>query len=275
VIDIDREAKSSSSLSFGRMLLHNQGNKQNLSLHEKALLRIDQLEVHTRRLFNAIDPWERCLRFHWRPNCESGKYKIPSVYPCSTDILKEFSLLVIGLLEKNNFTYWVSYGTLLGVVRDGGIIPWTYDADVVIDGDQFKEMERVMAKELEPHGFLLFHDRKIADIARVCVSESHPKYSEFAIHTVDSRAYFNHYPYMDIYQTDKKYQDVVVKYGPLCKFKQEVVFPLTRYPFYDTEVWVPANYTAYLNQIYGDFMNPPPKGKQVGHGTYADACKNG
>lgn len=35
--------------------------------------------------------------------------------------------------ENNNINYALAYGSLLGVVRDHGQIPWDYDIDVVID----------------------------------------------------------------------------------------------------------------------------------------------
>jgi phosphorylcholine metabolism protein LicD len=37
-------------------------------------------------------------------------------------------------MERFNVTHWVSYGTLLGIARDGDIIPWTIDDDIVIKG---------------------------------------------------------------------------------------------------------------------------------------------
>jgi hypothetical protein len=50
------------------------------------------------------------------------------------------------LLNKYGIAYWADYGTLLGVVRDGDMIPWDYDVDFgildsemcKIDNDQFK-----------------------------------------------------------------------------------------------------------------------------------------
>ena len=44
------------------------------------------------------------------------------------DTLDEFH----RVCEKNNIPYFVQYGSLLGLIRDGGQIPWDYDVDVVV-----------------------------------------------------------------------------------------------------------------------------------------------
>ena len=44
------------------------------------------------------------------------------------DTLKEFH----RVCEINKIPYQLSYGSLLGVIRDGGQIPWDYDIDVIV-----------------------------------------------------------------------------------------------------------------------------------------------
>ena len=31
---------------------------------------------------------------------------------------------VINLLKKSRISYWLCHGTLLGIIRDGNLIPW-------------------------------------------------------------------------------------------------------------------------------------------------------
>ena len=39
---------------------------------------------------------------------------------------------IIKLLNNENISYWVSNGTLLGLIRDKKLIPWDHDIDIGI-----------------------------------------------------------------------------------------------------------------------------------------------
>lgn len=47
-----------------------------------------------------------------------------------------------------------------------------------------------------------------------------------------------------------------------------VVFPVSRLNFEGMTINVPANVDAYLTQIYGDYMTPPPVEKQISHHSH-------
>ena len=42
----------------------------------------------------------------------------------------------INILKKNKIFYWVCHGTLLGLIRDGNLIPWDNDIDIAVWDDQ-------------------------------------------------------------------------------------------------------------------------------------------
>jgi len=53
--------------------------------------------------------------------------------------INELFKKVIILLDKHNIIYWVQGGTLLGAVRNAGIIPWDDDVDIsILEEDQNK-----------------------------------------------------------------------------------------------------------------------------------------
>jgi lipopolysaccharide cholinephosphotransferase len=61
------------------------------------------------------------------------------------DLLQEFD----RLCQKNNITYWVYFGTLLGAVRHQGFIPWDDDVDIMMPR---KDFDRLMAMSNEEFG---------------------------------------------------------------------------------------------------------------------------
>lgn len=50
--------------------------------------------------------------------------------PCCIEGFKNLLFYIVDLFEKNGITYWLDYGTLLGAVRKGEIIPWDTDIDL-------------------------------------------------------------------------------------------------------------------------------------------------
>lgn len=48
------------------------------------------------------------------------------------DLRESVLFKTVDILNKNNIKYWVSDGTLLGIIRDGGLIPWDDDIDIAI-----------------------------------------------------------------------------------------------------------------------------------------------
>lgn len=68
----------------------------------------------------------------------------------SFDILVEFD----RVCKKNNLTYWIDFGSLLGAVRHGGFIPWDDDIDLSMPLQDYKKFIEIGQKELSDGYFL-------------------------------------------------------------------------------------------------------------------------
>ena len=62
--------------------------------------------------------------------------------------MKKMLLDTIDILNDNGIKYWLEAGTLLGVIRDGDLIPWDYDADIGIPEDMSDKIIELRAKFL-------------------------------------------------------------------------------------------------------------------------------
>ena len=69
----------------------------------------------------------------------------------------------LDVLERHEIPYWLEDGTLLGIVRDGDLIPWDHDADLSIPGEYAERVAKlrwrfppryVLAAKRTNHGWL-------------------------------------------------------------------------------------------------------------------------
>ena len=67
---------------------------------------------------------------------------------------KEMLIHFIDICEKHKFMYYIAYGTLIGVVRHKGFIPWDDDIDVLMPRKDYEQFIKVAQKELPHHMFV-------------------------------------------------------------------------------------------------------------------------
>lgn len=65
-------------------------------------------------------------------------------------MLKEIHAICV----KNDITYYLAMGSLIGAVRHGGFLPWDDDADIIMTLDEFKRFKEACKKDI-PEGRIL------------------------------------------------------------------------------------------------------------------------
>ena len=82
------------------------------------------------------------------------KLTIKEIQEIETNMLKEFS----EICERNDITYFLAYGSVLGAVRHQNPIPWDPDTDVLVPNNQFEKLITTLRRELSDNYFLDYHD---------------------------------------------------------------------------------------------------------------------
>lgn len=62
--------------------------------------------------------------------------------------MTEMLLVFDDICRRNNISYWLCSGTLLGCIRHGGYIPWDDDLDVEVMRDDYERLMRILPQEL-------------------------------------------------------------------------------------------------------------------------------
>ena len=69
-------------------------------------------------------------------------------------VLKEID----KLCRENGIHYYLAYGSVLGSVRDGGIVPWDPDADIYVPAQELKKFIDIAREKLPQDLYIDFYD---------------------------------------------------------------------------------------------------------------------
>jgi len=173
-------------------------------------------------------------------------------------IEKEAFKQVVQTLTDHKIMFWVDCGTCLGAYRYGGIIPWDWDIDLAILQPDFDNVKNVLTANLDSEKY----------IVQDWSSRDKPKtYLKVYVKATGTL--------IDIYHfaIDPKNQSIysILSNGD-CVFLTEswkirerrftiptsfdIVFPLKKATFDGIEVFVPAKTKEYLQQRYGENIEP-------------------
>jgi phosphorylcholine metabolism protein LicD len=194
---------------------------------------------------------------------------------------KIFELLkkTVAMLERNNIDYYIDGGTLLGAKRDGEIIKWDDDADIIILGS-LKDVEKTDNLDWLKvvGGWKLFDTKneypvKTWKLHCQNVKKNNIKLSRPQIYKEGSKTYVKgakcdySVPFIDVNVIDYD-DDGYLKYIEGNKqywgtmHKVSTVFPLTEIEIRGTKFKAPNNIHQYLMTEYGEYWTV----KKYNHG---------
>ena len=52
---------------------------------------------------------------------------------------EDLLLIIVNILDVNSIKYWITDGTLLGIIRDGRLITWDQDIDIAVHSDIYTQ----------------------------------------------------------------------------------------------------------------------------------------
>ncbi|OWZ16366.1 hypothetical protein PHMEG_0009849 [Phytophthora megakarya] len=115
---------------------------------------------------------------------------------CYSSVLHMLLVEVYEELQASGNYPLITFGSLLGAVRNGSMIPFTEDTDIGFAG--ILNSKQVLQHELWQKGYHMF----FLDIWRVCVAPTHPLASRLYDPSLPLTKYYS-VPYVDLYQIRK------------------------------------------------------------------------
>jgi hypothetical protein len=167
-------------------------------------------------------------------------------------------LSLCAILNKTNIRYYVDAGTLLGIVRDGDLIPWDDDLDIALHADDLGELAiqlpHVLKAMKQALGVQYSVNTHTSNTSFGAVAKGAVR--SLKMHPVDPTSEM---PMIDIF----------VKYidgdnMDYCLASRGIRMPAIHFSSHDELLFrqqmikLPYEHKAYLQAHYGDWQTPKP-----------------
>ena len=181
-------------------------------------------------------------------------------------IFREF----VRICDKYGLRFWCSGGTLIGVVRHQGWVPWDSDIDVCMLSADYDRLQTVISAELPPH--LWFQDRNHTDkhYGAFCYVSGRIRDLQSQYKEISSLSYHNGLQ-LDIFAFDHNTEHNTLIFREMelqnfeCYTKDreaetknracDIIFPVRSAEFEGIRVYVPNKVEEYCINAFGSY--PP------------------
>lgn len=174
-------------------------------------------------------------------------------------ILTKMLRIFDNICRKHNIKYWCGAGTLLGVVRHKGWIPFDGDIDVAMTVTEYNKFKKVINNEL-PKEYIFQDMPKGKPCSKIRHLYSHYKSTENTPHYDDDDGL-----QIDIFlfkENPKNKNNIIRTGGILWEWNKNDVFPLKEAMFENIKVYIPNNSKLYLTKQYGENYSKLPEVKK-------------
>ncbi len=159
---------------------------------------------------------------------------------------------VTTIFEKHNIRYWLDFGTLLGIVREGRILPWDDDMDISIFEEDRQKVHDIVMPEIKKLNYRIYSRYHHID-------DDVLKYGDFRAFRVRNYRwfFFRGYVKIDIFVMYKK-GDYYYWYelGNKHKIPSYLVKEFDQIEFNGKLYTKPKDHDAYLTYHYGNWRVP-------------------
>ena len=167
-------------------------------------------------------------------------------------VLLENLVILLEIFEEENIEYSADGGTLLGIVRDKGIIDKDDDIDITIMKGDYKRLKESIKNKNDLYN--KFHDKGL----HLYLTSGGPFDIVKVVKLNENGDYSNNNIFIDIMET-KEFNGKVIQgnwyhryYWEDSWFYKEEFYPLKKGKLNGIDINIPNNPIPYLERFYGD-----------------------
>jgi hypothetical protein len=195
--------------------------------------------------------WLGCTRMGALCSPESHVALGLNTPPCCREHLRRMAKWVATRLNEAQVPYWVDFGTLLGIIRQGDIIPWDTDVDISVKSKSFDDIW-----SLRFHGA-----RQGYRFIQLPGQSAHglPIIRILCVDNFDDTDVLNSCPlYVDIYPFDETSLGTLGVVSIASDyFPKRFVEPTETFLHWGVQFQIPNNVEAFLTHRYGSEWRKP------------------